>query len=171
MSLAATIASRLEEMQRRIEALEAIEVPVGGASSGARVYSSTGQNIADATSTALNFNSERYDTDDYHDAVTNNTRLTIPVAGVYDVGADVRWEAYAGGIRRLTIRLNDSQTIVGVDMTDNGTDLVELQHVNTIYDFLADDYVEVVVYQDAGTSLNLGVGEGAFLSEAYIQRR
>lgn len=58
--------------------------------SGAMVKKSADQTGANYTAaTAVAFDAEVYDTDTYHDNVTNNTRLTVPVDGYYIVGASI----------------------------------------------------------------------------------
>lgn len=49
-----------------------------------RVYHNTTQVVA--SDVVLAFNSERYDRWGMHDNVTNNSRITIIVPGVYDIG-------------------------------------------------------------------------------------
>jgi hypothetical protein len=65
---------------------------VAALSLGCHVYHNADQTITNATLTAINFNSERFDTDAFHDNSTNNTRLTIPSGkgGKYVAGASIR---------------------------------------------------------------------------------
>lgn len=57
--------------------------------SGARVYNSSGTSFGPTVVRALNFNSERFDTDAYHSTVSNNDRLTTPATGAYLIGANL----------------------------------------------------------------------------------
>lgn len=54
--------------------------------SGAKIYKSAGQSISSATNTDITFDLEEFDTDAYHDTVTNTHRLTVPSAGLYQIG-------------------------------------------------------------------------------------
>lgn len=55
----------------------------GNAFHGVKAYHNTTQSLTANTPTALNLNSEEYDTDTYHDTSTANTRLTVPSDGYY----------------------------------------------------------------------------------------
>jgi hypothetical protein len=66
---------------------EQVIVPLGGggAFSGAHVFSIVTQNLVTGGPNVLHFEEEVFDTDNYHDKVTNNDRLTIPVDGTYAI--------------------------------------------------------------------------------------
>ena len=80
---------------------------------GARVYHNANQNIAHNTLTALALNSERWDTDAYHDVTTNNSRLTVPAgqAGKYIIVGHVRFDNNSSGARQIVIRLNGATNL------------------------------------------------------------
>lgn len=120
---------------------------------GARVYHSTNQSIPNGVLTALAFNSERFDTDNIHDTVTNNSRLTCKTAGKYLIIANVFFDLNTSGYRELHIRLNGTTTIGRLDIagTNNNRALV----VSTIYDLSIDDYVQACVLQTSGGPLNV----------------
>lgn len=126
-------------------------VRAGGVSM-ARVFHNAGQAIANGAETTLAFNSERFDTDDLHNNVTNNSRLTAPVAGVYLITASIQWAATAGGLRQLFIRHNGTTAIASELLTGVAN---HQQTVSTIYKLAANDYVEVRVNQTSGASLNV----------------
>ena len=80
----------------------------------AYVGQTTGQSIPDGIATTLAFNTESsgsaaggYDTASMHDNVTDNSRLTAPVTGIYDVTAGVAW-APGTGRRELFVLKNGS---------------------------------------------------------------
>jgi hypothetical protein len=87
------------------------------ASSGARLYQSTGQSIANNAWVTLLFDSEAEDTDDYHSTVTNTERLTVPSAGVYLVQANMRMAGNTGD-RAIRVRLNG--TVVRTNLARSG---------------------------------------------------
>lgn len=72
-----------------------------------RVYHNATQTSANGgVSTAMTFNSERYDTDQMHDTVTNPTRITIRTPGKYSVGANLLYPVDGtGNYRALRIRV------------------------------------------------------------------
>lgn len=129
----------------------------------ARVFKSGNQSIASATPTALTFDSETYDTNTIHDNVTNNSRLTAPIAGKYVVHGTVQWDFSAAG------------NIRGMYFYKNGVIYAALQFVPPtlagangnivagadIIDLAAGDYVELLAFQDSGGALNALGGSGA----------
>jgi hypothetical protein len=118
---------------------------------GARVYNSSNISVSDSSLTALTFDSERFDTDDMHDLVTNTGRLTFTTAGKYLVKGQVEWSGDSNGRRELTIRLNGATILAQTTIAPAGTADMG-QEVSTIYDFAATDYVELLAYQDSGGS-------------------
>lgn len=123
-----------------------------GAFSGARVYHNANQSIADSTFTVLAFNSERYDISGYHDPVTNNGRLTAPIAGKYLIIGMVAFEA-GTGLRGIQIRLNGA-TVIGSNFVTavaagagSSTDLFVMSE----YELAAGHYVELLAWQNSGS--------------------
>jgi hypothetical protein len=123
--------------------------------SGCRVYKTSSQSIDSGTLTAINFDAERYDTDTYHDTVTNNTRLTIALVGYYHIGGCVEFEANAVGIRALHLRVNGTTYIASQQVETVTTGRVTVLSVSTDYCLTATDYVELVVEQDSGGALGV----------------
>lgn len=125
-------------------------------SPGARVYHDAAQAIVTATGTVLAFNSERWDTDAIHDLVTNNSRLTCKTAGKYAVLANVAFGTNATGHREVYIRKNGVTivayaTVPAVATAGSNT----LLPVSCAEDLAVDDYLEVVVWQNSGGSINI----------------
>lgn len=115
-----------------------------------RVFHNANQSLTNNTEATVAFNSERYDsTGTMHDNASNNSRITLPVAGVYVV-------TFAGVIEAdndynymyAYIRLNGS-TILAITtlgaLTDAGVS--PSLNVTTTYKFAASDYVEVRIAQ------------------------
>lgn len=124
----------------------------GGAASyiGANVYNSTNQTISSNTVTIVTFNSERNDTNTYHDLTTNTGRITIPTGygGKYQIRCQLTWASGALGNLFFTLR-------------KNGTDFFtqpaySLQHsYNCQEDLVAGDYLDIVMYQNTGGNLTI----------------
>lgn len=73
-----------------------------------QVYHSSNQSIANGgTLTSLPWNSELFDTSNFHDNTTNNDRLVIPVDGIYTIYFCTRVDTVADGWDVLP-RLNGS---------------------------------------------------------------
>ena len=127
---------------------------IKGSDIGARVRHSVDQDINSGVEVAAAFDTELFDTNNIHDNVTNNTRLTAQTAGKYQISGHVTWDDNSTGLRGLKIRLNgttwisrDLQTAYGIN-----------QHTtSTLYDLAVNDYVELMVSHTAGVTLALRV--------------
>lgn len=127
---------------------------------GARVRHSANQAISTATDTALSMDSERYDSDAFHDTSTNNTRLTVPSGkgGKYHIGGNILFNANATGSRYAMIRLNGSTVIArSQDISASGSYGARI-NLSCDYALAVGDYVELVVNQDSGGNLDSVAG-------------
>lgn len=120
----------------------------------ARVYHSVNQSIANATYTALAFNSERFDTDAMHDPTTNNSRLTAKTAGKYLVLGHFAYSANSTGFRFAALRVNGGSYYAEITYSAQAGTQTEVLVV-TLLDLALNDYVELIAYQSSGGSLNV----------------
>lgn len=123
---------------------------------GARVYHNANQSIADATWTPIACNAELWDTSNFHDLVTNNSRITIPAggAGKYLVVANVAFASNATGYRAIQIYANGATTLATTNTNAvNGTETWVC--VTTILNLSAGDYIEVMAFQNSTGALNV----------------
>jgi hypothetical protein len=140
---------------------------------GARAYQAgSAQSISNATLTAVTFDSERFDTDGYHSTSSNTSRFTVPagMGGKYLLGGVVEFAANATGARSIALRLNGSTYIAfeTIQAATAGGQETRLS-VETVYDLLAGEYVEVYVSQVSGGSLNIG-NTSAYGAEGWAIR-
>lgn len=142
---------RLLALEQRLTDLERVEV----GASGARVYNSANQSIANTTETVVAFDSERFDDANYHSTSVNTGRFTIPAPGRHHVGMHLRWAANGTGDRYAYFRLNGATNIGLFCIAGNA--FVSAMSFSTYYNFDAGDAVEVIVYQSSGGALNLTV--------------
>ena len=119
----------------------------------ARVYNDAAISINNNTITALTFNSERWDTDSIHSTVTNTGRLTATKAGIYHIHGHVAFASNSSGSRQVSIRFGAS-TVLAVHKIPASAG-VNLLSISTVYYLAENDYVELLVYQDSGGSLNV----------------
>lgn len=121
-----------------------------------KVTDSSDQTIANSTLVAVNWDTELYDTDGFHDNVTNNNRLTVPAGAgnVYMLVCGIVWAPNASGVRRVMIRKNG--TTVLASHRSNAVDSGET-HASLIAfdDAGVGDYYEVLVEQTSGGNLDL----------------
>jgi hypothetical protein len=120
----------------------------------ARVFHSAAQTLTTSVALPLAFDSERFDTDNIHDTVTNNSRLTCRTAGKYQITANAQWPANGTGIRILQIRINGGTVIATTRVAGNATYGNEL-NLSALWDMAVNDYVDVLAFQDSGGNLNV----------------
>ena len=121
---------------------------------GARVYDASNQSITTATETAMAQDSEMYDTGGYHDNSTNNSRLTAPVTGYYNITGHIRFAGNATGLRWIGIREGGATYIARQHAQEVEASAVSLS-VSADYYLAAAEYVELIVYQSSGGNLDV----------------
>lgn len=131
--------------------------------------------IPDSTFTALSFESESYDTDGFHDNVTNNTRLSVGsgmaivklAAGLYLPSPGT--SAYVS----VVIRKNGSLLIPGIagNSFSGPSGTIYLSAQTPPLSVVEGDYFEVVLYQTTGDNLSLvySIGEPMWFSIEVIE--
>jgi hypothetical protein len=130
---------------------------------GCKAYLSGAQSISNNTATALNYGSESFDTDAFHDTSTNTSRFTIPSGkgGKYSFDAQVQFNQVVGaeaGLRSAAFFKNGAQVTAGVLM-NTSTDESTAFTLSYVADLVATDYVELFVFQTQGGSVNCSGGE------------
>lgn len=125
---------------------------------GVRATANAVTAVANATWAAVAFAAEDFDTDAFHDTITNNSRLTVPAgqAGTYAIGSYMSFAGNATGQRGARIILGGA-TVIAQEMRANigGGGLPSFRaSFSTIYALAAADYVEVQVWQNSGGSLD-----------------
>ena len=119
-----------------------------------RVYRGAVQSVA-ASSTVITFDGERFDTDNIHDNVTNNTRLTCRTAGKYHVGASIDWVTSAGGtMRDAFITINGGTRVIDA-LQPPTTGGYARQDLSAVWDLAVGDYLELSTYHDGTGAVNV----------------
>lgn len=129
-----------------------------------RAFHNTTQTVASGTETTIAFNSESYDTDTMHDNVTNNSRITIKTAGLYQVN----WAIILSNRTDYTnlgtyLRLNGTTvTVIGNSGPIPGNAACSPQLIGSgTYKFAVNDYVEVRANQtNTGAASSTVSGSG-----------
>jgi hypothetical protein len=130
------------------------------------------QTLSNNTETVLTFDSERFDTDNYHSTTTNTSRLTVPSgkAGYYLITANAAWNLSATGERYLGIRRNGTAIHYGPSVPGSSSIYVSSQ-LTAIWNLSVGDYIEFFGYQNSGGNLavnnNLN-GNGAIFAMYLI---
>lgn len=98
------------------------------------------------------------------------TRITVPsgYGGVYAVQASVEYEANATGRRVTSLRLNDT-TVMAKDMaTYSSASDAYVANLSCLLSLSPTDFLELVAYQDSGSSLNVGVATSLTWMSIYL---
>lgn len=123
--------------------------------SGASVYGSANQSIANSTNTTVTWNTEAFDTNSYHSTSTNTERFTIPSAktGYYQLTFFARWAGNATG-RRISYIYKNNAIAVSSEAVPLAGGGVGVLCQKVIY-CSANDYLDCRVFQTSGGSLDL----------------
>jgi hypothetical protein len=137
-------------------ALDIIDAAVGALQSplSARAYNNANIAVSNNSEQALTLNSERWDTAGIHSTSVNAGRLTVPSDGKYVIDYTLFFASNATGYRYIYVRLNGT-TALNFDTRNAVTGQVTALAGSVVYDFVAGDYVELVVLQNSGGSLNV----------------
>jgi hypothetical protein len=134
---------------------------LAGSPSG-RIYHSANQSIlTSGVAQSLLFNSERWDTDSDHSAVTNSDRVTLTTAGKYMFGVAGVWDISATGYRDVYFeRFNSSGVSQNVYAYDRrpamaGGVSMPFALAGVLIDCAASDYVVARVIQTSGGALSI----------------
>lgn len=119
-----------------------------------KVTHTANQSLSNNNTTALIFNSDRWDTDGMHSTASNTNRITIQTAGKYRIYGHVRFTSNATGHRFLSIRLNGTSTLSNMYINANTTGDSDLQ-VYHEHNCSAGDYFELLARQTSGGALNV----------------
>ena len=127
---------------------------------GAQLTNTSAQSISNGTYTALNFQSEIYDTDGFHDNSVDNTRLTIPAGkgGKYLLTTQANFASNASGFRAIAIMKNGSASQIAYANSNPISGSSFTFAFSCVVDAVATDYFEMNVYQSTGGSLNVNSG-------------
>lgn len=78
------------------------------------------------------------------------SKFVAPIPGIYEVTAAFIWDPNATGVRRLTLKKNDSYVI---GQADTAAASAQIQEVSGLVQLAADDDVGAFVYQNSGGTL------------------
>lgn len=143
---------RIEVLERRLATLFGSATSQSVATQGCRVTHSVTQSVASGTFTTLDFNSEVFDNNAMHDIGVNNSRITINVPGIYDLGF---YGEFSSGVylrSMFRIQINNSDVIAIEQQTGTGQSIPQRYGVATVYPLVAGDYVQIEAYQQNGAN-------------------
>ena len=128
-----------------------------------RLIQAAAQSIPNVTSTALTFaaGSEDIDTHNFHDTVTNNTRVTPTIAGYYQVTVTYASSANTATQLYAVVAKNGAGVQPLVRQTPAATSSAKSVQATAIVSMNGStDYIEGWANQNSGGALNTQVGGG-----------
>lgn len=159
------------QLQNLAERIETVISPVGSELPSFIGYASAAQSLASATLTPLALGAEVLDTHNGHDNVTNNTRYTCQLAGLYHVTGQVAFAINATGARALLIYKNAAEMTPGIRCAlapPTGNDIPTLV-ASGLVQLGVGDYLELRGYQNSGTTLTTYNGSYTALHVHYVR--
>lgn len=144
----------------RVSATLALSAP---ATKSVRVNLTSALSLVTGTNTTVSFTTEDFDTDNFHDTITNPSRLTVPagLGGKYVITAAAFFgpgSAGSGWAQSVQAKLNGT-TVLALATTPAGQSSYGCSaHVTTVETLAAGDYIEMIASQQSGANLNLTAG-------------
>lgn len=129
---------------------------------GVKAYQTSGQSVNSATQTLLTWDAEEFDSNGFHDNVTNNSRFTVPSGqdGYYMFGANLVWTVGLADQTRCFINLLKNGTLIRggrAEVPESGTSAEPSPACSVLVQLAATDYVEVQVHQSSGSAKTISV--------------
>jgi hypothetical protein len=139
---------------------------------GARVTISSAFSVPHNVTTAVPFTVETFDTAALHDNAVATSRLTAPIAGVYEIAGGLVWTANVTGSRTAGLVVNGTTPIAqdrrAANDINTNTASITAQNVSTVYRLAAGDYVELSVIQTSGIPLDATADDRTHLAMQWL---
>lgn len=142
----------LNEIYKTINALDVTKPPRYSCA----LNRTANQSIPDVTFTAVQWDVTDNDNGSIHSNTVNNSRLTVPVPGLWILGYSLAWVNNVNGDRLARVTINGAGTTyfgslphsntAGIEMVVNGTAMLDMRQ---------NYYAEIEVFQNTGGALNL----------------
>lgn len=127
----------------------------------ARVEINSSHFIADSALTAVSWDVEKWDAGCSGGGVFDSgspTRLTACSAGKYLVFANITWNNFVAGYRFAGLRVNGGGRILASEVTAGDAITNSDSSLTTVVELAVGDFVEVVVFQNKGTPIEVSPG-------------
>ena len=121
---------------------------------GCSLYSTVGVTVSNVTSTIITWNSENFDTDNFHSTTTNTGRITIPSgkAGKYLFIVDVSCDPLGGTGRRSGAFYKNGVANAQFEVTPGASTYPSVWG-SVILDMAVGEYVDFRMYQSSGANM------------------
>ena len=130
---------------------------VGGSGNnqeGAHIKRAASQAISDNAVTAISFDTETVDQNNFWAASPNPTRITFNRTGWFITTCWVNWATHASGLRYIDLYLNGA-TVIAYDRRAPISGSTMEFGVAATYYHTSGDYIELRTYQSTGGPLNI----------------
>ena len=124
------------------------------AGEGAYVSRTSNQSISNNTVTAISWDTETRDDNNYWTLSPNPTRLTVTRAGWYQISCVQEWDSNTTGGRAIDMTVNGGGRIFS-NGADGSQGTLSRQAISGAYYLAAADYVECTAYQNSGGTRTL----------------
>ena len=136
---------------------------------GVSLTKSAVQSCANNTGVKITWDTENFDTDNFHDPSTNTSRITIPAgkAGKYSISATGSFSPNATGQRYFALYVNN--VLIIILSRNAGNSVADLGQSGTaILNLAVSDYVELEAFQNSGGALNFSDTYSVLFSAQYL---
>lgn len=137
---------------------------------GVSLYSSVNVSAANNTQTVFTFDSELFDTNNFHSTSSNTGRITIPTgkAGYYLISGTLVWVGNGTGYRSLTLTKNGTSSLLALDNGSPNATYQTFLNGTVIANLAEGDYVTMDGTQSSGGALNMR-GQGQYYTNLFAQ--
>ena len=111
--------------------------------------------------TLITWNTELFDTNSFHSTVTNTGRITIPVAGKYQVYFQHYVQQGAAGERASSLFLNGTYYALTTAFAGS-TGVATVNTMSLTMNLSVNDYLETKIFQDSGANRNLQTADATW---------
>jgi hypothetical protein len=122
---------------------------------GCLLTRSASQAIPDDDETSVIWNTEIYDTDEYHGGISEYFAIPSGLGGYYRIWANIHWDGNAAGTRYATIHHDTDGDLATYTFPSYGTAVDQTQEVEITVKLEPADGIRLLVYQDSGGALTL----------------
>ena len=133
---------------------------------GVKAYRSAAYNVPSGGGTAIPWDNEEFDTHNFHDNTTANTRLTVPSgqSGYYLVGGTWNTTVGVGDQVRVLMSIHKNGTIIrgGRGESQGSGSAFNAPAVSVLVNLAVGDYVELLAGQLSGSDKDLDRTTSAF---------
>ena len=112
--------------------------------------------------TTITWNTELLDTNNFHSTSTNTGRITIPVAGKYNVFFEHYISQGGAGERASSLFLNGTYYALTTKHA-SATNVATVNNMSLTMDLAVNDYLETKVFQDSGAGRDLLTKDATWL--------